>query len=80
MGRFVGRGACGGHGGQGVNYVTLEDQAVLDSDTLEPVPADGETIGELMLRGNTVMRGYLKNPATTEATLPEAGCIPAISR
>ena len=54
---------------QGVNYVTLEDQAVLDSDTLEPVPADGETIGELMLRGNTVMRGYLKNPATTEATL-----------
>ena len=54
---------------QGVNYVTLEDQAVLDSDTLEPVSADGETIGELMLRGNTVMRGYLKNPATTEATL-----------
>lgn len=54
---------------QGVKYVTLEDQAVLDSDSMEPVPTDGETIGELMLRGNTVMRGYLKNAPTTEATL-----------
>ena len=54
---------------QGVNYVTLDDQAVLDSETMAPVPADGEAIGELMLRGNTVMRGYLKNPATTEETL-----------
>ncbi|MEL0022486.1 MAG: acyl-CoA synthetase, partial [Rickettsiales bacterium] len=54
---------------QGVNYVTLEDQTVMDSETMTPVPRDGETIGELMLRGNTVMRGYLKNAATTEATL-----------
>ena len=54
---------------QGVKYVTLEDQAVMDSETMQPVPADGETIGELMLRGNTVMRGYLKNTKTTEETL-----------
>ncbi|MBG05923.1 MAG: acyl-CoA synthetase [Rhodospirillaceae bacterium] len=54
---------------QGVNYVTLEDQTVMDSETMQPVPADGETIGELMLRGNTVMRGYLKNPKTTNDTL-----------
>ena len=54
---------------QGVNYVTLEDQTVMDSETMQPVPADGETIGQLMLRGNTVMRGYLKNPKTTNETI-----------
>jgi fatty-acyl-CoA synthase len=54
---------------QGVKYVTLEDQAVMDSEIMQPVPADGETIGELMLRGNTVMRGYLKNTKTTEEAL-----------
>ena len=54
---------------QGVNYITLEDQTVMDSETMQPVPSDGETIGELMLRGNTVMRGYLKNPKTTNETL-----------
>ena len=54
---------------QGVNYMTLEDQAILDPDTLEPVSADGETMGELMLKGNTVMKGYLKNPEATEAAL-----------
>ncbi|KQT46367.1 acyl-CoA synthetase [Aureimonas sp. Leaf454] len=51
---------------QGVRYVALEDLRVLDPVTLEPVPADGETIGEVMFRGNIVMRGYLKNPAATE--------------
>jgi fatty-acyl-CoA synthase len=51
---------------QGVNYMTLEAQDIIDPDTMLPVPADGETIGELMLRGNTVMKGYLKNPAATE--------------
>ena len=51
---------------QGVNYLTLDDYRVADPDSLDPVPADGETVGELMLRGNTVMRGYLKNPAATE--------------
>ncbi|MEX2615813.1 MAG: acyl-CoA synthetase [Alphaproteobacteria bacterium] len=52
---------------QGVNYVTLEEQDIIDPDTMSPVPADGATIGELMLRGNTVMKGYLKNPVATEA-------------
>ena len=51
---------------QGVNYVTLEDQDIIDPETMIPVPADGETIGELMLRGNTVMKGYLKNPKATD--------------
>ena len=48
---------------QGVNTPTLEDAAVLDGATMTPVPADGATMGELMLRGNTVMKGYLKNPS-----------------
>jgi fatty-acyl-CoA synthase len=50
---------------QGVNTPTLEDAAVLDAATMTPVPADGTTMGELMLRGNTVMKGYLKNPAAS---------------
>jgi fatty-acyl-CoA synthase len=50
---------------QGVNTPTLEDAAVLDAATMQPVPADGATIGELMLRGNTVMKGYLKNPSAS---------------
>lgn len=53
---------------QGVYYPTLEGMRVSNPDTGEAVPADGETIGELCLRGNTVMKGYLKNPkATAEA-------------
>lgn len=51
---------------QGVRYVALEDLAVLDPETLEPVPADGQTLGEVMFRGNVVMKGYLKNPAATK--------------
>ena len=50
---------------QGVKYVPLEDLAVLDPHTMQPVPADGETLGEVMFRGNVVMKGYLKNPAAT---------------
>lgn len=50
---------------QGVGHPMLEQIAVLDPDSLEPVPADGATMGELMLRSNTVMMGYLKNPAAT---------------
>ena len=38
----------------------------IDPDTLEPVPADGTTIGEILFRGNIVMKGYLKNPAATD--------------
>jgi fatty-acyl-CoA synthase len=51
---------------QGVNTPTLEDAAVLDPATMAPVPADGATMGELMLRGNTVMMGYLKNPSASD--------------
>jgi fatty-acyl-CoA synthase len=51
---------------QGVNTPMLEEAAVLNPATLAPMPADGVTMGELMLRGNTVMKGYLKNPAATE--------------
>jgi fatty-acyl-CoA synthase len=52
---------------QGVNYLTLERQRVVDPETMADVPADGSTLGELVLRSNTVMKGYLKNPAATEA-------------
>ncbi|MGC8476177.1 MAG: AMP-binding protein [Acetobacteraceae bacterium] len=52
---------------QGVGHPLLEEASVRDPDTLAPVPADGETIGELMLRSNTVMMGYLKNPEATAA-------------
>ncbi len=47
---------------QGVRYPMLEQLIVADPETLEPVPSDGETIGEVMFRGNIVMKGYLKNP------------------
>ena len=53
---------------QGVRYPVLEDLAVMDPETMTPVPADGATLGEVMFRGNIVMKGYLKNPtATAEA-------------
>jgi fatty-acyl-CoA synthase len=52
---------------QGVNHPTLEEATVLDAATMRPVPADGATMGEVALRGNTVMKGYLRNPAATEA-------------
>ena len=45
---------------QGVRYLPLEQLTVLDPETMEPVPHDGETIGEVMFRGNVVMKGYLK--------------------
>jgi fatty-acyl-CoA synthase len=50
---------------QGVRYPVLETLDVLDPDTMQPVPADGTTLGEVMFRGNVVMKGYLKNPAAT---------------
>ena len=52
---------------QGVNYPVLEGLMVADAETLEPVPKDGETLGEVFLQGNIVMKGYLKNPAASEA-------------
>ncbi|MEM8972624.1 MAG: AMP-binding protein, partial [Pseudomonadota bacterium] len=51
---------------QGVRYASLEDLTVMDPETMTPVPADGETLGEVMFRGNIVMKGYLKNEAATE--------------
>ena len=47
---------------QGVRYHALEDLTVMDPETMQTVPADGETLGEVMFRGNIVMKGYLKNP------------------
>jgi fatty-acyl-CoA synthase len=52
---------------QGVRYPALEALAVIDPQTMEPVPADAETMGEVMFRGNIVMKGYLKNPKATAA-------------
>jgi len=54
---------------QGVRYHVLQGMTVMDPETMQPVPHDGETMGEVMFQGNIVMKGYLKNPATTEATL-----------
>jgi len=51
---------------QGVATPMLQEAAVMDPDTMTRLPADGTSMGELMLRGNTVMKGYLKNPAATE--------------
>lgn len=51
---------------QGVRYAALEGLSVRDPETMEPTPADGATIGEVMFRGNIVMKGYLKNRAATE--------------
>ncbi|MFG1210740.1 acyl-CoA synthetase [Xanthobacter flavus] len=51
---------------QGVRYSALEALDVMDPETMVPVPADGETLGEVMFRGNVVMKGYLKNPSATE--------------
>ncbi len=52
---------------QGVRYPVLEGLDVLDPETMKPVPHDGETLGEVMFRGNVVMKGYLKNKSSTEA-------------
>ena len=51
---------------QGVRYTVLDGLMVADPETLEPVPSDGETMGEIFFRGNNVMRGYLKNPSSSD--------------
>jgi len=51
---------------QGIRYVALEGLTVMDPETMTEVPADGETLGEVMFRGNIVMKGYLKNQKATE--------------
>jgi fatty-acyl-CoA synthase len=55
------------NGRQGVRYLMQEGLAVMDPETMKPVPADGETMGEIMFRGNITMKGYLKNPKATQA-------------
>jgi fatty-acyl-CoA synthase len=54
------------NGRQGVTYPLQQAIAVLDPITMQPVPTDGETMGEIFFRGNVVMKGYLKNPVATE--------------
>lgn len=56
---------------QGVTYTMEEEVVVLDPDTMKPVPWDGETMGEVMFRGNIVMKGYLKNPEQTEKSFKD---------
>ena len=51
---------------QGVRYLPLEDLDVIDPDTMMSVPRDGETLGEVMFKGNVVMKGYFKNPKATQ--------------
>jgi fatty-acyl-CoA synthase len=50
---------------QGVRYHALDALSVMDPESMEPVAADGATLGEVMFRGNIVMKGYLKNPTAT---------------
>jgi fatty-acyl-CoA synthase len=54
------------NGRQGVRYALQEGMTVLDAESMALTPADGQTMGEIMFRGNIVMKGYLKNPAATE--------------
>ena len=54
------------NGRQGIRYTVEEGLAVMDPRTMTPVPADGETMGEIMFRGNITMKGYLKNPRATQ--------------
>jgi fatty-acyl-CoA synthase len=60
---------------QGVAYPTVAAMMVADPQTMTPVPRDGTTMGELMMRGNTVMKGYLANPESTAKTLVGDWCL-----
>jgi fatty-acyl-CoA synthase len=54
------------NGRQGVRYALQEGMTVLDAESMQPTPADGQTMGEIFFRGNIVMKGYLKNPGATQ--------------
>jgi fatty-acyl-CoA synthase len=64
-----GAGRAGKKARQGVRYPALEDLTVMDPATMQATPADGETLGEVMFRGNIVMKGYLKNAKASEEAL-----------
>jgi fatty-acyl-CoA synthase len=65
------------NGRHGVRCVLQEGMTVMDPETMDEVPADGRTMGEIMFRGNIVMKSYLKNPEAPKRPLPAAGCTPA---
>ena len=76
--RWTAAGRAAKQARQGVRYHALEALTVLDPETMEPVPPTA-TLGEVMFRGNIVMKGYLKNSEAPRATpSPAAGFIPAI--
>ncbi|GAU13777.1 hypothetical protein TSUD_82860 [Trifolium subterraneum] len=54
------------HARQGVRHIALENLEVVNTKTMQPVPPDGKTIGEIVMRGNIIMKGYLKNPKANE--------------
>jgi fatty-acyl-CoA synthase len=60
---------------QGVAYPMVDDVRVADPETMTPVPRDGTTVGEIMIRSNTVMKGYLKNETATAKTLIDGWCL-----
>ncbi len=59
------------NGRQGVRYMLQEGMTVRDPETMAEVPADGQTMGEIMFRGNITMKGYLKNPAATSQAMAD---------
>ena len=59
------------NGRQGVRYLLVDGVDVIDPATMLPVPRDGETMGEIMFRGNVTMKGYLKNPTATAEALKD---------
>jgi fatty-acyl-CoA synthase len=60
---------------QGVAYPMVEEVRVANPSSMTSVPRDGKTVGEIMLRSNTVMKGYLKNEAATAKTLVDGWCL-----
>jgi fatty-acyl-CoA synthase len=60
---------------QGVAYPMVDEVRVADPSSMKSVPRDGKTVGEIMVRSNTVMKGYLKNEAATTKTLVDGWCL-----